>query len=446
VCSQSPIALAQVAIPGQGFKVPDARQVLNRGLREFDRLFAELVDAMAKRASKSTINAIRLEILQLNADLRTIGRLLGMLSPWQPRANTYAGGAAAKEGDVLTLADKKADKKKVYQTEQGLQYVRHRDSSPSDVLVFVSPEAIDAAFARSLSYIAPGDAGIGDRRQRFKEFLKQGTAVQASRVRIQAGGKIVDFADGRHRYAVQREAGAKQVAVMVPRSQLKQFQELFGASVPQPSPKVAAITPKATAVVLESDESKARYPWIDKAVQFLESKRVVTGSQFKQLQQADKRAVFTAPGIESTATLKAIQQKLAKSVQAGDDLRAFRKSIEAEVALSRAQTETLYRTETKRGFVAGLDTSLASPIVRSEYPAVLFSSTPDTRVRDEHWEIDGFVCLRTDPAYKYLIAALDDWNCRCALIPISYEEAERRGIKTYKDLPADVIAKYRNAV
>lgn len=288
-------AMANVVIPRQGFKVPQASQVVNAGLREFARLYDELIDAMAKRASQRTLDGIRGQIVSLEADMRTAGRLLGMLSPWQPRVNTYADGAANESTTPMTLADKAA------------------------------------------------------------------------------------------RY---------------------------------------------------------RFPWIEDALDFLTGKEVVTAEQFATMADEDRRHVFHAPGIDTAKQLKGLQTSLAKSLELGEDLRAFRKRIEAETALTRSQTETLYRTETKRGYVAGFDKAMKSPVVNVEFPAVLFSATPDQRVRDEHWDLDGTVCLRSDPAYKLMLKAASDYNCRCAMIPLSLEEAESRGIKTLSDLSGEVRAKY----
>lgn len=289
------IALAQVPIPRQGFKVPQASQVVNAGLREFDRLWAALLDAMEKRASQATIDTIRMSILDLEAQMQTAGRLLGMLSPWQPRVNTYAGGAGEGADKLpMTLAD-----------------------------------------------------------------------------------------DG------------------------------------------------------------YRFPWIGSAVEFLESQGVVSASDFAKMATADRREVFSAAAIDSPKKLRKLQATLAETLKEGGDLRQFRAKIEGELSLSRSQTETLYRTQTKRGYVAGFEKSMASPVVADEFPAVLFSATPDSRVRDDHWDLDGVVVLRSDArAYKVLSNAAKDWQCRCALIPLSLAEAESRGIKSYSELPADARAKY----
>lgn len=288
--------MAQVPIPRQGFKVPQASQLVNYGLREFDRLYDELITAMSRNASQATLNAIRMQILTLNADLRTAGRLLGMLSPWQPRVNTWAEPHIKPDplSSVITLASK-----------------------------------------------------------------------------------------------------------------------------------------------------RWRFPWIQDAIDFLIKKAVVTASEFSKMVIADRRHVFSAPGIDDAKVLKKLQIQIADSLEKGESLATFRKKIAGETALTRSQTETLYRTETKRGYVAGFDKALRSPLVEEEFPAVLYSATPDQRVRDDHWDLDGYVILKKDrQAYKVFRNAADDYNCRCSLTPLSLDEAEERGISSFSDLPVDARTKY----
>lgn len=291
---KQPVAMA-VPIPRQGFKVPTAEQVLNQGLREFDRLWNELLDAMGKKANATTLNQIRQQILDVEASMRTAGRVLGMLSPWQPRINTFADGAG-------TDADK-----------------------------------------------AP----------------------------------IVKLAD------------------------------------------------------------EFRYPWIKSAVEFLEGQGVLTADDFAKMSRQDRIATYTTAEIESPRQLRRVQATLAETLAEGGDLRSFRKKIGEELALTRAQTETLYRTQTKRGYVAGMESAFESPTVREEFPAVMYAATADTRVRDEHWDLDGVVVMRNDTrAFNVLQAAASDYNCRCGLIPLSLAEAEAKGVSKYSDLPASARAKY----
>jgi SPP1 gp7 family putative phage head morphogenesis protein len=295
LASQKPAALAQVVIPRQGFKVPQASQVVNAGLREFDRLYAELVDAMSKGATQATLSGIIQRIDDTEVAMRIAGRVLGMLSPWQPRVNTYADGAAKEETEgIKALAD-----------------------------------------------------------------------------------------------------------------------------------------------------SPYRFPWIESAVEFLQDQGVISAGDFAKMAQADRRAVDAESAMDSPKRLRRLSKQLADSIERGDDLRTFSAAIKDETALSRSQTETLYRTMTKRGYTAGFDVSMKSPVVAAEFPAVLFTATPDARVRDDHWDLDGVVVMRSDArAYRALRKAADDYNCRCSLIPLSAAEAAQRGVKAYGDLPGDVRAKY----
>lgn len=196
------------------------------------------------------------------------------------------------------------------------------------------------------------------------------------------------------------------------------------------------------------------FPWMDAAIDFLTKKKVVPASEFSSLSMDQQQAAFTAPGMEDKDELRKLRDEIAKGQnqeQGGESLADFRKRIADQVSLTRAQTETVFRTNVKQGLVDGFQKSMKSELVSELFPAVLFSATADNRVRETHWELDGFVCLKTDPAYKVLLRAIKDWNCRCSLIPLSLEDAkaEPGGIRTIGDLRAfhpKVIAKYGQGV
>lgn len=186
-----------------------------------------------------------------------------------------------------------------------------------------------------------------------------------------------------------------------------------------------------------------KFNWFDAAWKFLVTKRVVKASDFKSLERDEKQRVFTVPGVDDVKVLRDIRNGIAKSLETGESLANYRKGAGNALDLSRAQTETLFRTETHRAYTAGQETALKNPVVREEFPAVLYSATPDTRVRDSHWSLDSFCCLTTDRAYTVLRRALGDFSCRCTLIPITSDDADKYGgLKTYADLPADVLRQY----
>lgn len=208
--------------------------------------------------------------------------------------------------------------------------------------------------------------------------------------------------------------------------------------------------PRTTSLIkfagtLPQKEVKTIFPWMQDAIDFLQKKEVVPASEFAGLSIDQQQAAFTAPGMEDRDELSKLRDDIAKGQDqedGGESLAEFRKRVGDQVALTRAQTESVFRTNVKQGYVTGFDNAMKSRLVSDVFPAVMFSATRDGRVRALHWELEGFICLKSDPAYKVLLRALKDWGCRCNLIPMTMEQATKEGIKTFNDLPQDVIEKY----
>lgn len=240
------------------------------------------------------------------------------------------------------------------------------------------------------------------------------------------------------------EAGATLAELNAIRKQI----EDLGEQVRAASVALGLLAPwkpkqrKTGLITLGPSKLESWFPWLKRAIDFITNKNVVTTQEFRQLTLDQQQASFTAPGIEDRKELSKLRDNIAQGAEVGESLADFRKRVGDELALTRAQQETVFRTNTHQGYVVGFDKGMKSKAVKEAFPAVMFSATPDNRVRDTHWSLDGFVCLRTDPAYKVLLRVLKDWNCRCSLIPLSLEDAEVEGLKTIKDIPAAVMAKY----
>lgn len=195
---------------------------------------------------------------------------------------------------------------------------------------------------------------------------------------------------------------------------------------------------------------RAMFPWLDAAIEFLAKKKIIPASEFKSLSIDQQQAAFTAPGMEDRDELKKLRDEIAKGQNqeaGGESFAQFRARIKDQVSLTRAQTETVFRTNVKQGLVDGFEKSTKSDLVSELFPAVMLSATPDNRVRETHWELDGFTTLRSDPAYKVLLRVFKDYNCRCSPIQLTLEDAKNQpgGIRTIADLRAfypDVMAKY----
>lgn len=159
------------------------------------------------------------------------------------------------------------------------------------------------------------------------------------------------------------------------------------------------------------DGEAFRFPWAEDAVRFLEELQVASRGQLRAMAAADRQAVFEAAGIDDPVLLAELKDALRESLRRGESLREFRERLGEAVALDRAQTETLYRTNTKRAHIAGQEAAMQSPGVAEEFPFVLHAATRDLRVRPEHWALDGFVVRRGTPEHRIVLAAQRDWNC-----------------------------------
>jgi len=80
-----------------------------------------------------------------------------------------------------------------------------------EVFTHVDPEVFDKAFEKTNDYIGKnGKGGIGERYQKFGDFVKKADSIRASNVHVRDNGSVI-FGDGRHRYAYLRDQGLKKI-------------------------------------------------------------------------------------------------------------------------------------------------------------------------------------------------------------------------------------------
>lgn len=82
-------------------------------------------------------------------------------------------------------------------------------------LVMFDTAKFDARFAKTDSYVGHGGAGgIGNRYAGVKDYLSKNGAMYASEVHVRENGSVI-FDNGRHRYAVLRDAGVKEMPMSI---------------------------------------------------------------------------------------------------------------------------------------------------------------------------------------------------------------------------------------
>ncbi len=180
-----------------------------------------------------------------------------------------------------------------------------------------------------------------------------------------------------------------------------------------------------------------RLPLIERAAYDLQRRQILTPAEFAAISTDAKRTAFTVARSVSTQTVDVVRNALLDDVQRGGTLREFRQAVQGAVDHSMAaphRLEAVYRTHLAQAYSAGQQDVLDHPLVSDEFPYLLYSATHDARTRPGHLQMERLgiqrsaVYRRDDPIWQLFYPPWG-WNCRCLVIPLSVEDAARRGIR-----------------
>jgi uncharacterized protein with gpF-like domain len=68
------------------------------------------------------------------------------------------------------------------------------------------------------------------------------------------------------------------------------------------------------------------------------------------------------------------------------------------------------------------------PVVAELFPYWLYECTADSRSRASHVAMNGKVAHRDSPLADQMQVLIDEYNCRCTMIPLDREDALAKGI------------------
>ena len=110
-----------------------------------------------------------------------------------------------------------------------IRFLPHPNMDPDEeTTVMVDARSLDEAWQEDKFTIRPdGEGAIGGRLDNFRNWMKKGKPVEASRVSLDAEGVPV-FVDGRHRMRVLSDMGIDKIAITVPKQQASDFRSRFG--------------------------------------------------------------------------------------------------------------------------------------------------------------------------------------------------------------------------
>lgn len=199
---------------------------------------------------------------------------------------------------------------------------------------------------------------------------------------------------------------------------------------PPPSPPQRPIT--------EPDEGEplVRFPQTEEAEQSLLERQVMSRQDFDALDDQAKQTAFTVARVGSLDALERIRGVLAEDVAQGGTLREFETRVEevlGEGFLAPAHVETVYRTNVAQAYSDGQRQMLEHPLVADEFPYVAYHAVHDQRTRSDHLHLEtlgiqGTNIYRADDPVIRRFWPPWDYQCRCAIIPMTLEDAARAGI------------------
>lgn len=183
---------------------------------------------------------------------------------------------------------------------------------------------------------------------------------------------------------------------------------------------------------------KFRWPIMEKAVQWILGKGVVSAQDLQTLDRENRQKVFSVAGINSPETVQEVREIVSRSVSENLSLPEFRQELRQVVSLAKNHEETIYRTNTKQAYLQGFDSTLAKPRVSAALPYVRYNATPDRRVRRHHWALDGWIAEVNSPLYRLFLMAQKQFNCRCGLTALRRVPDGKR-VSQLSEVPLDVF-------
>lgn len=208
---------------------------------------------------------------------------------------------------------------------------------------------------------------------------------------------------------------------------------------PESSPFIDAPPDEPVDLIATASEGEPviTFPVIEEAARDLLEREVVTWDTYQRLAVDAKREAFTVAHVGTLDALEKIQRSLILGTREGQTLKSFSESIADvidESGLSARHVENVFRTNVASAYTAGLMEVLRDPIVADEFPYLEYTAVHDARTRHDHKAmetlgIQGTAIYRADDRVIQEFLPPWDFACRCAVIPLSLEDAAEKGIQ-----------------
>lgn len=156
---------------------------------------------------------------------------------------------------------------------------------------------------------------------------------------------------------------------------------------------------------------------------------ILPKEQWKTMEDTVKRQSFTIAGVETKRMRDKIFTVLASEIEAGADLRGFKKTMLASLrdagmipsktktgALSASHIETVFRTNVLNAYNYGRKEHSKQDAVTERFPVWEIRAVRDSRTRKTHKDAHGLKLLHDDPFWEKAYPPFG-FNCRCRVVP-----------------------------
>lgn len=174
----------------------------------------------------------------------------------------------------------------------------------------------------------------------------------------------------------------------------------------------------------------------DEAAAFLGQLTPVTRQTFDGLTAQYRGAAFTLAGVSDTRLIEKIRDALAEIAAKGGTVEDFHKAVRALAGdasvdqLNAFALDTAFQTAMQKAYSAGRLEQMKEPSVMDALPfwqywhKVGLGAGPQYHPRPEHLVLDGFIARAIDPVWRKIYPP-SGFNCGCAVVPLTEEEALR---------------------
>lgn len=179
------------------------------------------------------------------------------------------------------------------------------------------------------------------------------------------------------------------------------------------------------------------------AVKFLAGKKPLPKEDYEKLDTWSRARAFTVAGYGSAELLQAFLDTLQKAAEEGTTMEQFRRDMNTFLedrgyaGMNRWKSDNIFRTNVQTAFNAGHYLSMSRPATKKLRPFWRYRTAGDKEVRESHAAMEGRIFRADDPIWDIWYPP-NGFKCRCSVVSLTKQAAERLGIPVDDKAPYEV--------